>query len=882
MDLKDDEKSRNWCERPHHSYYETNAGQLFVNNVNPFDTVVGGNAGDVSENLPNKLKNDELINIFDNNPNKQTNEMPSKVLNNEKLKNYALRNSYNEHKYLKEQLDDDLVHHGGQHRAGARPAVSMSANTFNTQYSFCTSDIFNTSRYDYEWQFDNNYDQDNNRYQASSSNETMNDQIAADENEQFDNNTYCQPSTNMCNQDVLYKTMLRNAKLQKVVRKLVIERERLKQREAWNNYINDLKNKHRYYSNEPSRILPQYVPGDHNTPEMIDDFSNARHNWRHSHPYQQFLEDIYGAPNYSPSTTNTRYPPDYDSREPPEPGSFIYNNDRFCYPSCSQASMLRLNKERPHYTYNLRPRLSGRCFHGNSAAVDTNRARGFDSIHGKARPYFSVPTHARKPRGASAPIQSANLPLVDEEDYKDLNVSKVEVFQDGNNIYFPYCSDEKPRAQEETLEQEQYILVPLKHKSVKTYMHAGVSFTQELSKLDKQVNVPSKHASLRNSKDNHNKLKAFTNNKDCNIQRPLQKYEFNNEIVRQKKENFKENFKKVSENITKLKAKIRQSEEDTKIKSLANIEEKIDCLMKSMNSIMSDFQAKKNTLLSKRSTAVSACKIVTSSRNVLNRHNSDPYNYKNIDYVVQESSRSLTISEVVSNELRRTTDSSISNMEDILIEEMEKSDKAKSDIEEILNLPHSRSCSLQITFDIPTKETSTEVTDSLSKDRCKYDNKPVSGKISSSDRRGMTIAVNTDPLGLLALLRVSTETVKQILSYMPNLNYQTYLSLLPLLLPIKLPRCVQHYTCNICGASFSQPSQLSAHVKQHNMGKTRDCCVCHHTLDSKCARTGTALFRCRYCGQRFTRAYCCELHQKSCARQLGRCHDVTSSHLLLQ
>lgn len=812
MDLKDDKKSRKWCEYPHNSrYFETNAGQVSVNNINPFDTV-GGNAGDFRDNLPNKRKNEEFINIFDNKPNKEPNKIPSDLFN----EMYTLNNNYKDHMPLKEKYDH---YHDGQRRPHAKSMMSMSANTFNTQYSFCSSDIFKASRYNYQMPFDD-YDQNNNRYGAPSTNEEMSDHIVTDGNEECQNNTYCQPSPNMYNQDFVNKTLQRNARLQKIVRKLVIEREREKQREAWNNYINDLKNKHKYYSNEPSRISPQYVPGEHNTSEMIDDFYNMRLNWRQSNPRQHLLEGIYADHDNTLSTTNTRYPHNCDSSIPPDVGSFIFDDDRGCYPSGSQASMTRLNKERQCYANNLRPRPSGRYFHGNSVMVDNNRAHGFDSIHSNAKPYFPVPTHTKKPRGADASILTANLPLVNEEDYKELNASKADIFQGGNNIYFPYCTEETPSDQDETFEQNQYVLVPIKHKYVKRYVRASAPLTQESSKLDMDVTVPSKHPSLGSSKD-LNSPNIFTAFKRSNVQKPLKKYE-GNDLNCQKDESFKENFKKVSENINKLKAKIRQSEEDTKIKSLVTIEEKIDSLMKCMNSIMSDIQEKRNTLLTKRSAAISACKIVTSNRTVLNRHSSDPYNYKSVDYMVQDSSRSLTISEIVPNELKKNTDSSISKMEKILIEEMEKSDKAKSDIEEILNRRNDRSCSLQITFDIPTKERSTEVTDSLSKARHKSDEKPLSEKRAPLGQRGMTIAVNTDPLGLFALLRVSTETVKKILSYvpnMPNLNYQSYLSLLPLLLPAR--RCVQHFTCNICGASFGQPSQLSTHVKQHNLGKTR-------------------------------------------------------------
>lgn len=795
MDLKDDEKSRK-CGQPQNSrYYKTNTGQLFVKNLNPYYSV-RGNTGDVRENLKNKRMNEEFINIFDDKA-RQTD--PNKISSTERinkiLKHYALNNNYNEHMYLNEECD---AYHA-EHQRPHGPVASMSTNKFLRQYSFRSRDLFETPRYDYELKIDD-CNQESDRNEESPTNEMMRDHINVVRNEQSEKSTYCRPIENVYNQEFVYRTLQKNTKLQKIVRKLVIEREREKQREAWNNYINDLKNKHEYYSNEPSRISPQYVPGDHNTPEMIDDFYNMRLNWCQSNSGHHLLEDIDGAHDSSPSSVHSRNAHNYDSTLPPDVSSCIFDNNRFCYPSCSQTNMLKFNKERQGHAYNWRSRPSGRYFRGNSVVGDNNRVSETDSIQVTARPYFPGPLHTKKPLGAPGTITTANLPLVNEEDYKELNVSKAD------NMYYPYYTEIKPSAQEETNEKTQYVLVPIKRKSLKRHTHTGVPYTQKVTKLDKDVNVPSRHESLRNNKE-HKMVE-----KSC-------KNDAGTEDLLRKKESFRENFKKVSDNIMKLKAKIQQSEEKTKIKSLATIEEKIDCLMKSMNSIMTDIQANKNNVLCKKNEAVSACQIVSTSRTMLNRHSSDPYSYNNEEYVVQSCSRSFTVSEVLPNELRRHTGSSISKMETILIEEMKKSDKAKSDIAEILNLRDDRSCSLQLTFDIPTKERSTEVTDSLYKTRYKADKKNLFEKRPLPDQRAMTIAVNTDPLGLLALLRVSTETVKKILSYVPNLNYHSYLSMLPLLLPSK--RCAPHYTCNICGATFSQPSLLSAHVKQHNSGRTR-------------------------------------------------------------
>ncbi|KAI8420538.1 hypothetical protein MSG28_009003 [Choristoneura fumiferana] len=129
---------------------------------------------------------------------------------------------------------------------------------------------------------------------------------------------------------------------------------------------------------------------------------------------------------------------------------------------------------------------------------------------------------------------------------------------------------------------------------------------------------------------------------------------------------------------------------------------------------------------------------------------------------------------------------------------------------------------------------------------------PIDSIDSSDNSREskMTIAVNTDPLGLLALFRISSEAIKQLMSYV---DYNWYFSRLP----------------PPGGKKWGLGLRL-----QH-----LDCCVCRHALDTK--RCCSSLFGCQYCGQVFTRAYCCELHQQTCARRFGRKHDVSSSLVML-
>ncbi|CAH0724119.1 unnamed protein product, partial [Brenthis ino] len=129
-----------------------------------------------------------------------------------------------------------------------------------------------------------------------------------------------------------------------------------------------------------------------------------------------------------------------------------------------------------------------------------------------------------------------------------------------------------------------------------------------------------------------------------------------------------------------------------------------------------------------------------------------------------------------------------------------------------------------VSIEEPTRDCSTEITKSFSKHSDGYKNNLIEeinilNQKQFPYQQNMTIAVNTDPLSILALLRVFTDTLKSIMSYIPNLNCYSYLSLLPI--PHSIKTAESHYICNICGVDFSKPSELSDHILEHNLGKTR-------------------------------------------------------------
>lgn len=547
--------------------------------------------------------------------------------------------------------------------------------------------------------------------------------------------TYCRPVNNLYNKEFINKTVEKNIKLQKLLKKIVLARKREKEKEQWNNYLNELKNKHTYYSNEPRHISPQYVPHENWYPGPMYDFYNANYYWNVPRPPGNLVQHVYG---YSDQPPHAFYSSNYERVCENPRLNHLYKNEQYCYPTSSQGRFMMMQKDK---------NCSKKLYHAQPSVIVINKDN-----KGNIKKAQNSPTEPR---------ESSTLEIVD---------TKIDLKKSRSII---------------------------KRNSIKTKLSdmiedCGCTPIGEINNLFKENLKPTVVGTSE--------------------QRP---------------ETTKEKYDRVTENVNRLKQKLDCVEKTMQRKSstsLKTIETKLDALMTSLNSFMAEIKSKK----SYTSPSLTPKDSIDSSGN--SRESSVPprdssYFEKKKKSVTIVGNASHTPSGVLhsnplaNNILRHTAATTNTKINTILDEERDKSNKLRKEIEELLPSQTNRPC-VQITFDIPTKDCATEVTNSLSKtklsDKGSKVNEVIEEVMAPNRHRKMTIAVNTDPLGLLALFRISSEAIKQLMSYV---DYNWYLPRLPL-------RQVENsgvsdYVCNICGDAFTRPSQLSDHIKRHKLGNAK-------------------------------------------------------------
>ncbi|CAG9795993.1 unnamed protein product [Diatraea saccharalis] len=784
-----------------HSYFtESSTGRISVQTTSPFK--MGGSEIATEQNM--KSKSDRSSNIFGKKlPKDACSSTTSKLLINQIIRETNIDGDG----FLKEgriEKNPRDLHHiekksnYNQSFVINHVQIKRSAPTFNSKYSRVQLGL--VSREEAVVPATHLQYTDSQKHVCISNTEYSTKSVK--EKHYAEKTTYCRPVLSF-NNEFASRIREKNARLQRLVKKLALARKREKEIEQLNNYINESKTSQRmdYYENQ--HYSSNYQSNRQN--KNLNDFHRT-YMLNRSSLCNDLLDELYGAYDIEQFNSNFYSLTNYQQS--------FYENKFECYPMSSQGRMMMINKERRRNPF--------------------------------AQDYVYVPPNRRQFRGNTIVVEKRN------------DRFKQESQSDPSN---------KPRTVPPTE----------KHKVDQGICTINIGCQEQLNdQYDQFCRTNDQFDRFSRTND----LGTQTSNVNLSIvQESLLKR--GETLI---KDTFQEQYSRVSENVDRLKKKIQETVTRDGTSVLRSIENKLDVLITSLNIFIEDVrsrtsvrqnynchslnfkqsQFKSQYLNTSKSETLALIKAERSACGLLTKNIIKP-----VPYTIQKR--------------KLANDSCITDINNVMIEEINNSNKAKRDIENVLNGNSLRPCLEQASLHIPTKDRSTEVTDSLSKSIFNSVRKPASIEEISRDGSGekarMTIAVNTDPLGLLALLRISTETMKQLLSYMPNLSYYSYLQMIPQIMPQQRQR--SQYVCHICGAAFDRPSQLSDHIQGHDLGETRDCCVCRHILDIQ-AESSIGLFRCQYCGQRFTRAYCCELHQESCAKRFGLKHDITPSLMLLR
>ncbi|XP_045777957.1 uncharacterized protein LOC123875908 [Maniola jurtina] len=582
-----------------------------------------------------------------------------------------------------------------------------------------------------------------------------------------DKTTYCRPVASLYNEEFMHKTMERNSRLKRLVKQLAIARQREREYVNWNNFINDLKNKHGAGCNESQWTHQPHEPEKYITPDIIDDHYNTRFSCRQSRPYSNLLEDFYEGYYVPPQPTYYTNRPLHKSKPQSYSNHYSspYSTNSYCYPTASQGRLIMLERERQRNEYlnQWNNRLSNNYFRHENNLINKN--------------------------------------------YYERHLAEK---QNLNNSFTPNNNK----------------------NIVKTCIQSATVQT-----------------------DNYLSENIFRN-------------KATNKTVNPVIDAFIQTF----ETDKRIDEKCQDTENN--MKTLVNIENKLDSLIVCINNLIDEIQLNRK---SKRKT-----KAVTSEINNITNKKTNMDKINTMGKVESARTDKLFSGEIINDSSENSVETS--NFYPCTAPKASEIDEILKEIDKFCSkdrLFKSQPCSVNITFEVPTKDCSTEVTKSLSKHQT-GENVEIIEEICTPEHmpmQKMTIAVNTDPFNFLSLLRISTEALMRLLSNVQNITYHSYLALLPL--PQTTARKVEsHFTCNICGTAFNKPSALSDHIQEHNLGKTRDCYICRHVLDV--SGKVPKLFKCQFCAQRFTRAYCCDLHQRGCAQRSGQIHDVASSLMLLR
>lgn len=203
--------------------------------------------------------------------------------------------------------------------------------------------------------------------------------------------TYCRPVLDYVNEDSIAKTVERNNRLQNIVQKLIEVRQIQKQREAWNNFINELKTRH------------ELTTVHTNENELINDYGNVRFDVlpATSRPVGYYIEDMY---------------PHGSSMVEQEIKSNIYD-----YQSTFNTSHLFYGAQPYYYSPNISARKKTiKQINRTSNCIDCSNAKRQNKDFYRSRQKYKRNTEY-VPSDSSVPSKDSDYdyPLTDNEEYRN-------------------------------------------------------------------------------------------------------------------------------------------------------------------------------------------------------------------------------------------------------------------------------------------------------------------------------------------------------------------------------------------------------------------------------------------------------------------------------
>ncbi|XP_011552480.3 DNA-directed RNA polymerase III subunit RPC1 isoform X1 [Plutella xylostella] len=653
--------------------------------------------------------------------------------------------------------------------------------------------------------------------------------------------TYCRPALDMYNKDLIYKTMEKTARLRDLVRRLIIARER----EKLENLLNQEDQDYLFRSQSSSdatenvdKIGRKLFVAQSNSscckqhPKNTKDINIEEKQFAVHEP----LSLIHLS--YKHSGTDEKSHLDGCLHDSDNNTSIQTNNHVI-------SQEIRKNYQNDNNNYSSKtkvPFLKMQVF--EDLQNDCEKEHWHQNKEQETQKYCSTPDRDK--------TILTDLNKYDTDVVKSaypINKYSLKIKNDWNNSTLSYKKPDNDQSEMHfnSMETKNNLTI---NTAIQTDSHK-IQLYSNVLKADQQVEADMEKLTIKQKYQ-----KCFSKNDKSIATEDINIFEETEEIFKDSVEELEITIEdaleakcdKVSENISK-KEDINSA--SITPNTLNNIESKLDSLLSSINDLMMEMRNKNSSRTVKTKKSYLIVNNVESCNKMKNLggSQSEPvgdkqmYNHSS-PAVTNNSDSTMFVSETDSNNTKPSDCLKRSNAVKRAIAEIER--KVARDINTILNNVNKESYNEHLSNgDVPKRDTATETTNSQ----------------IDKQKDQSALSVNSERMGLVSLVKTSAEMLKQLMSYMPGIlpNY-----------PVTQKNDMS-FICNICGARFSKSTELSTHIATHTVSKVRDCCVCRHVADERTTFVEKSCsFGCKYCGQRFTRAYCCELHQQACALSHGR------------